>query len=141
MGAEQNTNPYVAPLQNGERSVRSAYLPLMIVGSIFLVINLAILAVAQSSLPMLIEFGIELSGVSSLAYCIAKNWYVLIVVLLGFTVGSSFAYSKMKSTQRHLASCFFTFVTLIWLLFTVGFAFGILQPLYVVANVIPGLAT
>ena len=109
--------------------------PLVIVGGIFLVINFSILVAARSSLAdLLVEFGVELSGLSSLAYSISKNAFALIAMLLGFGVGTSFVYSKMKSNRQQFSSSFFAVTTLIWLLFTFGFAFGILKPLYVVTT-------
>jgi cellobiose-specific phosphotransferase system component IIC len=138
MDGEQNANPYETPLQNGGQSAGNAPRtgwPLLIIGSIFLVVSFTILAAARSSLAdLLIEFDVQLSGLSSLAYLIANNWFALIAVLLLFTIATHIAYSRMRSARRHSSWYFLAFVSFIWLLFTFGFAFGILQPLYLVTT-------
>ena len=142
MTGTSHNNPYEAPIQAPDQTAsvsgglsRSQ----LVVNSGFLLINFAILAVAQSSLAdLLVEFEIQLSTVSFTAYQISQNWIVSVVVLLIFTVCVTLIDAKLKRSGNRFCSLFRIAVISIWTLFTTGFAFGILHPLYGVVTGLTG---
>jgi hypothetical protein len=128
-------NAYETPPQIRVRSAVGAShrfgWPFLVVGNTFLLINLALLAASKLVLVRVVkEFDLSLSSVSLMAYFLLEHWLALVAVWCGFAVGSSVVYFLLQSTRRYLARCFFACVTIVWLFFTVEFAFGILSPLY-----------
>jgi len=135
MHEKLDRNPYESPSEvvgdfgGLTPAKRSWALPAISCG--FLLVNAGVLAIAQPSLDTLNEFGLrgQLPTVSHLAYGFASRAFAATCVLLAFAVLTTIFHAKLKQTNKRSAKLFLLLVILIWILFTIGFSFAIINPL------------
>jgi hypothetical protein len=142
MTFEPDENPYAAPCVDDAQSViatsRSPTWPIMVVNSLFLLLNFAILTIGKSWLAdLLTDLEIKLPPISFVAYSIVDYWLLSVFILLGFSFATTVAQSKLKRSHRGFASYFLLIVLSLWASFTFLFVLGVLRPLY---HLITGLA-